>query len=341
MPSKIKHWRWRPSYAALMSPLTIGFIGLGSMGGPMAVNLARAGHTVRGFDVAASALDRLKGAGGLAATSPAEAARAVDLLAVVVATAEQVDAVLFGNQPAVPALAPGRTIVVHSTVAPDYMRSLGHRLAVGGHELLDAPISGGRVRAEAGTLIVMASGSAAAFTAADPELAVVAERVYRLGEATGTASTVKMVNQHLAGVHIAAAAEAIALGTRAGANPRVLFEVISQSAGSSWMFQNRVPHMLEGDYAPWSAVDIFVKDLGIVLDAGRGLRFPLPLAAAAHQQFLASAAAGHGRHDDAAVVKVYETLAGIDVAAAARESAPVAVTGKPAGAATSGGTGSS
>jgi 3-hydroxyisobutyrate dehydrogenase len=308
----------------------IGFVGLGAMGGPMAANLSRAGHAVRGFDVAAAAIERLVEAGGRAAATAAEAAQAAELLAVVVASADQVDAALFGPGGAVARLAAGATVALHSTVAPDYTRDLGDRLAATGHRLLDAPISGGRVRAEAGTLVVMAAGSPEAFAAAEPELQAVAERVYRLGETVGAASTVKMVNQLLAGVHIVAAAEAIALGTRAGANPRTLLEIIAQSAGSSWMFQNRVPHMIEGDYTPWSAVEIFVKDLGIVLDAGRRLRFPLPLSAAAHQQFLAAAAAGHGREDDAAVVKVYEALTGIDIAAAARssEGGPV-VTGTP------------
>ena len=105
----------------------------------------------------------------------------------------------------------------------------------------------------------------------------------------------------------------MAFGTRAGADPRTLFEVISNSAGNSWMFTNRVPHMLDGDYTPLSAVEIFVKDLGLVLDTGRELRFPLPQAAAAHQLFLMAAAAGLGREDDAAVVKVFERLAGIEV----------------------------
>jgi 3-hydroxyisobutyrate dehydrogenase len=159
----------------------------------------------------------------------------------------------------------------------------------------------------------MGSGPAAAFDTLEGALEAVAKKVYRLGERAGIGSTVKTVNQLLAGVHIAAAAEAMALGTRAGADPRALFEVISNSAGASWMFQNRVPHMLEGDYAPKSAVEIFVKDLGVVLDSGRELRFPLPLAAAAHQLFLAAAGAGHGREDDAAVVKVYEALSGIKV----------------------------
>jgi putative dehydrogenase len=122
-----------------------------------------------------------------------------------------------------------------------------------------------------------------------------------------------MVNQLLAGVHIAVAAEAMALGVKAGMDPEKLYEVISNSAGSSWMFQNRVPHMLAGDFTPLSAVDIFVKDLGIVLEAGKELRFPLPISAAAHQMYLMAASAGLGREDDSAVVKIFEQLTGIEV----------------------------
>jgi len=174
-------------------------------------------------------------------------------------------------------------------------------------------VSGGAVGAANGTLTVMGSGPPAAFAKAEGALAAVAGKVYRLGEAAGVGSTVKTVNQLLAGIHIAAAAEAMALGVRAGADGKTLYEVISNSAGASWMFGNRVPHMLAGDYTPLSAVDIFVKDLGLVLDTGRALRFPLPLTGAAHQLFLMAAAAGLGREDDAAVVKVYEKLAGISV----------------------------
>jgi 3-hydroxyisobutyrate dehydrogenase len=235
----------------------------------------------------------------------------------VVAKSDQADVVLFGEGGAVGTLPSGATVALHSTVAPAYAASLARRLGATGHLLLDAPVSGGVAGATAGTLSVMASGPPAAFDAAAPALAALAARVYRLGDLPGIGSTVKMVNQLLAGVHIAAAAEAIALGARAGVNPRLLFEIISNSAGNSWMFTNRVPHMLDGDYTPLSAVDIFVKDLGIVLEAGENLKFPLPVAAAAHQQFLAASGAGFGRLDDSAVVKVYERLTGIDVAAAA------------------------
>jgi 3-hydroxyisobutyrate dehydrogenase len=166
----------------------------------------------------------------------------------------------------------------------------------------------------------MSSGTADAYARAEPILEAVAGKVYRLGDAPGVGSLVKTVNQLLAGVHIAAAAEAMALGTKAGADPRALYDVITNSAGNSWMFANRVPHMLEGDYAPLSAVDIFVKDLGLVLDTGRDVKQALPLAAAAHQMFLMASAAGWGRIDDAAVVKVYEQMGGFSVAERAKKS---------------------
>jgi L-threonate 2-dehydrogenase len=220
---------------------------------------------------------------------------------------------LYGDKGALTTLPAGATVMLCSTVPPAYVQALAQRLIATGIALLDAPVSGGVVRAADGGLTVMASGSTAAFAACDTVLAALAATVYRLGEAPGVGSSVKMINQLLAGVHIAAAAEAMALAARAGLDPQVVFEVISNSAGASWMFTNRVPHMLTGDYTPHSALDIFVKDLGIVLDTAKALRFPLPVAAAAHQMFLMGAAAGLGRQDDAAVVQVYEQIAGIQV----------------------------
>jgi len=179
--------------------------------------------------------------------------------------------------------------------------------------MLDAPVSGGSAGAQGGTLTVMGAGSDAAFAKARPVLDAIAGKVWQLGTEPGVGSTVKMVNQLLAGVHIATAAEALALGIRAGADPKTLFEVISASAGSSWMWQNRVPHVLDGDDTPLSAVNIFVKDLGIVLDQARALTFPLPLAAAAHQLFLAAAAHGEGAKDDVFVIRVWQALTGIEL----------------------------
>lgn len=291
----------------------IGVLGLGAMGMGMAKRLVAGGFAVRGYDIRKEALDDFAQGGGEAAATPAAAAEAADVLLLTVVNAQQADAVLFDPGGAAASLPPGAVVVLSSTVPASYARRLGERLAGTGHLFLDAPMSGGTAAAATGRLTIMASGNPEAFARADAALATLAAKVYRLGDEPGIGSTVKTVNQLLAGVHIAAAAEAMALGTRAGADPRALFEVISNSAGNSWMFTNRVPHMLDGDYTPLSAVDIFVKDLGLVLDSGRELRFPLPLAAAAHQLFLMAAAAGLGREDDAAVVKVFERLAGIGV----------------------------
>ena len=284
----------------------VAFVGLGSMGLGMARNLLKHGHKVIGVDPSAAARDAFAAAGGVTAASPAEAAGAADVVVLAVVNAAQVDAVLFGDGGAAGTLRRGGLVIQCATVPPAFARELGDRLAATGHDLLDAPMSGGRARAESGELTFMASGAPAAFAAAESILSATSAKVFRLGDAPGIGSLVKTVNQLLAGVHIATAAEAMALAAKAGADTRAVYEVISASAGNSWMFGNRVPHMLDDDYAPLSAVEIFVKDLGLVLGTGHELRLPLPMAAAAHQLFLAAAGAGWGRLDDAAVVKVYE-----------------------------------
>jgi 3-hydroxyisobutyrate dehydrogenase len=198
-------------------------------------------------------------------------------------------------------------------VAPDFAIELGKRIEAAGLQMLDAPVSGGAARAASGEMTMMTSGPAAAYAACEDVLAAMAGKVYRLGSGHGAGSKVKIINQLLAGVHIAVAAEAMALGLREGVDPDALYEVITHSAGNSWMFENRVPHILNGDYTPLSAVDIFVKDLGLVLDTARRSKFPLPLSAAAHQMFMMASSAGHGGEDDSAVIKIFP---GIDVPAA-------------------------
>ena len=284
----------------------VAFIGLGSMGLGMAKNLLKHGHKVTGVDPSAAARDAFTAAGGVLADSPAAAAKGVDVVVIAVVNDKQVETVLFGENGAAAALSKGGVVMQCATVPAAFAHALGDRLAKSGHELLDAPMSGGRARAESGELTFMASGSPKAFAAAESIMAATSAKVFRLGEAAGVGSLVKTVNQLLAGVHIATAAEAVALAAKAGADTRAVYEVISASAGNSWMFGNRVPHMLDDDYSPLSAIEIFVKDLGLVLNTGHELRLPLPMAAAAHQLFLAAAGAGWGRLDDAAVVKVYE-----------------------------------
>jgi 3-hydroxyisobutyrate dehydrogenase len=284
----------------------IAFIGLGSMGLGMAKNLVKQGHKVVGVDPSEAARTAFAEAGGAVAASPAEAAGTADVVIVAVVNDKQVEAVLFGDNGAVSGLRKDGVVMQCATVPAAFARALAERLARTGHDLLDAPMSGGRARAESGELTFMASGAPATFAVAESILAATSAKVFRLGDAPGIGSLVKTVNQLLAGVHIATAAEAVALAAKAGADTRAVYEVISASAGNSWMFGNRVPHMLDDDYSPLSAVEIFVKDLGLVLDTGHELRLPLPLAAAAHQLFLAAAGAGWGKLDDAAVVKVYE-----------------------------------
>ncbi len=290
-------------------PVKVGVVGLGSMGLGVARALLRAGLEVHGFDVRPEALAALGAAGGVPAATPAAAGGRVDALVVLVVNAEQTEAALFGPDGAAPALRKGAVVLTSATVAPEYAAALGDRLAAAGLLHLDAPVSGGAAKAAAGQLTVMASGAPAAFDAARPVLDAMAAKVHRLGDRSGQGSKVKVVNQLLAGVHIAAAAEAMALCIKEGADPAVVYDVICGSAGSSWMFQNRVPHILAGDYTPLSAVSIFVKDLGIVLDSGRKLGMPLPLTSAAHQMFLLAAAAGHAAEDDSAVVKIFPGVA--------------------------------
>ena len=290
---------------------TLGVIGLGSMGRGAALSALRRGVPTWGFDLNPAACATVAEAGGHIAASVADLAAHCRAVQVLVVNAAQTEAVLFGADGVAAHLPRGGVVITSATVDPTLPPVWAARLAERGLHLIDAPVSGGAAKAASGEMTVMASGSDDAFAAAGSLLDAVAGKVYRLSDKPGVGSTVKMVNQHLAGVHIAAACEAMALGIKAGADADKLYEVITNSAGNSWMFANRVPHILAGDYTPLSAVNIFIKDLGIVLDAARKLAFPLPLAAAAHQLYLGTAGAGHGAEDDSAVIKLYAALSGI------------------------------
>lgn len=222
---------------------------------------------------------------------------------------------MYGDLGAVAALPSGASIILSSTVSPAFVSQLERRLQGEGKglKLVDAPVSGGVKRASEGTLTIMASGTDEALTCTGSVLSALSEKLYVIRGGCGAGSGVKMINQLLAGVHIASGAEAMALGARLGLNTRMLFDFVKNSGGTSWMFENRVPHMLDNDYTPYSALDIFVKDLGIVCRESSSLKVPLHIATVAHQLFLAGSAAGWGRQDDAGVVKVYETLTGVKV----------------------------
>ncbi|MGI9129277.1 MAG: L-threonate dehydrogenase [Roseomonas sp.] len=293
--------------------MRVGVIGLGSMGMGAALSLLRAGVEVTGCDPRASALDEFMAAGGAAVAKASDLPAGMEALVVLVVNAAQTEAAVFGPDGAAPRLAKGAVIISSATMAPDAARALAAKAEAAGVLYLDAPVSGGAVKARSGEMTVMGAGSEAAFAKAAPVLDAIATKVWRLGSEIGIGATVKVVHQLLAGVHIAAAAEAMALGIRAGADPQALYDVVTSAAGNSWMFENRMARVLTGDDAPRSAVEIFVKDLGLVNDMARGLNFPVPLAAQAQQLFTAARAMGQGGADDGFVIRVWQALTGIDL----------------------------
>src|SRR5882724_4784896 len=250
----------------------VAVVGLGSIGFGMATSLSRAGFGVTGCDVSADAVARFVAGGGGGAKTPAEAAKAADIVVSVVVNAAQTETILFGKDGVAETLAKDAVFVSSATMDPDVARRLAKQLEASGRHYLDAPISGGAQRAAQGELTILASGSAAAFARARPALAAME-----------------------------------------GLDIRKVYEVITASAGNSWMFENRVPHVLDGDYTPRSAVDIFVKDLGIIQDMARTAKFPVPVAAAALQMFLMTSASGMGRDDDASVARMYARVTGTDL----------------------------
>jgi putative dehydrogenase len=284
---------------------TVGLIGLGAMGSGMAQSLRRAGHSVHVYDVRREAAEAFAKDGGVACASLAGLGAACDVVVSVVVNAAQTEAVLFGQEGCAAHMKPGSVFVMCSTVDPNWSVALEARLEGLGLRYIDAPISGGAAKAASGQMTMMTAGKPEAFAVAEPFLNAMAGKVYKLGDSAGAGSQVKIINQLLAGVHIAAAAEAMALGLREGVNAEALYEVITNSAGNSWMFENRMAHVLAGDYTPLSAVDIFVKDLGIVLDVARASKFPLPLSSTAHQMFMQASTAGFAKEDDSAVIKIF------------------------------------
>ena len=269
-----------------MTSKNVGVIGLGAMGLGIAKTLRTNSFNVHVCDVRPGAADAFAQEGGVACASPAALAAACPVLVSVVVNAAQTESVLFGENGAAAAMPAGSTFIMCSTVDPNWSIALEARLAEQGVNYVDGPISGGAAKAASGQMTMMTSAKPAAYAAADAVLDAMAGKVYRLGDGAGAGSKVKIINQLLAGVHIAAAAEAMALGLREGVDADALYEVITHSAGNSWMFENRMAHVLAADYTPLSAVDIFVKDLGLVLDTARASKFPLPLASTAHQMFM-------------------------------------------------------
>ena len=286
---------------------TIGFIGLGAMGLPMARNLAARGFSVRGFDMRRTAVEALAQAGGVRAASAVEASTGADVLVLMVVNAAQAETILLADG-ALAALSENGIVVLMATCPPGAVEKIAARVLETGRRFVDAPVSGGVVGAESATLSIMAAAPQATIDAARPVLDALGDKVFHVGERPGQGAMVKTVNQLLCGVHIAVAAEALSLAAKVGVDLAVMLNILSGSSASSWMLKDRGPRMLQAEPEVTSAVDIFVKDLGIVLETGRDVKAALPLAALAHQMFLAVSGQGGGNDDDSQVIRAYRAL---------------------------------
>ncbi|WP_298589250.1 NAD(P)-dependent oxidoreductase [uncultured Kocuria sp.] len=288
----------------MSTPLSVGFLGLGAMGAPMALTLARAGFPVRGFDVSPRAQEQVGDALELL-PDPRRAAAGADVVVVMVATGAQLHDVLFGERGIAESLGPDTVLLVMATVGPQAVESCARGLEGRGVRIVDAPVSGGTARAATGELLVMVGGADEDVAAVRPLLDAMAANAPLVGPRVGDGQRLKVVNQLLCGVHIAVAGEALALAESMGLDPAQCLEVLSTGAATSFMFEDRGPRMLQGEEAEVrSALDIFVKDMGLVTDAARAVAQPVPLASAAEQLYVRGRREGHGRHDDSSVFDI-------------------------------------
>ena len=296
-----------------MNPIRrVGVVGTGAMGGGVVQSLARTGFEIhaRDIDPIAQASAVANGAHGCA--SPAQLALRCDAIIVLVVDAEQVDEVLFADDGVASTAAPSTIVCVSSTVDPAYPASIAPKLAARSLALLDAPVSGGPAKAAAGTMTMMVSGDAHAFARAEPMLARITGRLFAIGERAGDASTFKIVNNLLAGAHLAAAAEAIAIALAAGLDAHTLAEVVGASSGASWIFADRVPRALAGDLRPpRAAAKILTKDVGIATQLAARFHVDAPIAHAALAAYEGAIAAGLGDDDDAVLIRHAADRAGI------------------------------
>lgn len=288
---------------------SVAVVGLGSMGMGAALSCINAGLTTYGIDINPTALEKLKAAGAKEVATNGDAfAAELDAVVILVVNAAQANTVLFGDNGLAPKLKAGTAVMVSSTMAAADAKAISQKLTDLGLIMLDAPVSGGAAKAAKGEMTVMASGSKEAFAKLQPVLDATASKVYNIGEEIGLGATVKIIHQLLAGVHIAAGAEAMALAAKAGIPLNLMYDVVTNAAGNSWMFENRMKHVVDGDYTPLSMVDIFVKDLSLVNDTAKSLHFPLHLASTAYSMFTEASNAGYGKEDDSSVIKIFSGI---------------------------------
>jgi 3-hydroxyisobutyrate dehydrogenase len=294
-----------------MSKPSIGFVGLGAMGFGMATNLVKEGYPVHGFDVFPASVDRFKAAGGIPASSLKDSAKGNDFYVCMVASAPQVQSVLFGDDGIVAALPQNATLLLCSTVPASYAQSVAAELASVGRSdiaFIDAPVSGGALRAAAGTLSIMAGASDEALEKGRFLLQEMsdANKLYLVPGGVGAGSNMKMVHQVLAGIHILGASEAQGFAARLGLDAKKTAEAIKSSPAWTWMHENRLQRMLDEDWHPGaSALTIILKDVGIITTSARQSQFPTPLCSTAEQVYLSALLQGYGAVDDSSMVRQY------------------------------------
>jgi 3-hydroxyisobutyrate dehydrogenase-like beta-hydroxyacid dehydrogenase len=284
---------------------SVAVIGVGAMGMGIARSLLRHGFTTVARDVDPQREAIARAAGARVAGSAREAGASAQAVAIVVVDSAQIEQVLSGDDGLLAALGPGRLVFLCSTISPGDAEAFAARIAATGAQALDAPISGGPARAEAGTMSIMLAGPDAALQAAAPVLDAIAGRRFVISSRHGDGARAKLVNNLMAGIHLMAGAEALALAVRLGLDPRQTSELIGASSGQSWMFDDRMPRALAGDYAPRAQAHVLTKDLTLANEAAATAGVRLPLGEVARDLLRATCEGGWRDEDDAAALKYY------------------------------------
>ena len=284
--------------------MKVTFIGVGAIGLPMALQIQRAGHHVTGVDVSDTVIAHAKSS-GIETVKEFADALTPEVVVVMVATPDQLAALVTKVIGSVR----GQLWLIMSTVGPLSVRDQGEALQRAGARVVDAPVTGGVARAKTSELVIFAAGAASDVAAAAPILEAMGN-VHITGDRIGDGQSIKVVNQHLCSVHIVAAAEALSLARSLGLDPAAVLTLIEKGAAGSWMLSDRGPRMVAGtDVEVTSAIDIFVKDSGLVMSAGESCGAQLPLLAIAHERFRRAAKAGLGPGDDSRVIETWNSPA--------------------------------
>ncbi|BCV23079.1 NAD(P)-dependent oxidoreductase [Moorella sp. Hama-1] len=293
--------------------MLIGFIGLGNMGRPMALNLIKKGHELVVSDIVPAAVGELVSAGARAGETPAAVAGQVEVLITMLPNAAIVAGVMTGEKGVLAGARPGLVVIDMSSVGPGDSRKMAAAAAKKQVAYLDAPVSGGVAGAKAGKLTIMVGGPEEVFWQVKPVLECLGEKIYHVGD-VGAGDAVKVVNNLLLGINMAAVAEALVLGAKAGLKPEVMLEIIGNSSGQSYAFKAKVPNfVLPGRFEPGFAIDLQAKDLDLALQTARENDVPLMLGGLARQVYALARARGLGGQDIAAVIKVWEEATGAEV----------------------------